>query len=105
LANREQSASAKLRNAFGGAEDLEGSVSFGMKTQHTYRVSLSAPLTGDMATRGELSTYAVDNDYTPWASCKEAQKGIKAAVFVSCSRNKIPSETECDADNKSVRQA
>ncbi|KAG8853694.1 hypothetical protein FRB91_004527 [Serendipita sp. 411] len=74
------SANVRLRNAFGGAEDLEGSVAYGMKTQHTYRLSLSAPLTGSMLTRGELTTYAIDNDYQAWASCKEAQKGVKAAV-------------------------
>lgn len=74
------SANAKVRNAFGGAEDLEGSVSFGTKTRHTYRLALSAPLTGTMLTRGELSAYAVDNDYHAWASCKEGLKGVKAAV-------------------------
>ncbi|KAG8815326.1 hypothetical protein FRC17_000744 [Serendipita sp. 399] len=80
------SANVKFRNAFGGAEEVEGSVAYGMKTQHTYRLSLIAPLTGSMLTKGELTTYAIDNDYQAWASCKEAQKGIKAAVSVSTIR-------------------
>ncbi|PVG00819.1 hypothetical protein CPB86DRAFT_728922, partial [Serendipita vermifera] len=82
VGNGDASASAhvKLRNAFGGAEDLEGSVAFGMKTQHTYRASLSAPITSSMLTRAELSTYAINNDFSAWANCQEAQKGIKAAI-------------------------
>jgi outer membrane protein insertion porin family len=77
-----QSATVIYRNAFGGAEVLEGSASFGMKTQHTYRLSLSAPLTANMLTRGEISAYAIDNDYHSWTSCKEGLKGVKAAVSV-----------------------
>jgi hypothetical protein len=72
----------KLLNAFGGAEELEGSASYGMRTSHTYRLALSAPITASMLTRGELSTYSVDNDYNLWASCREGQKGVRAAISV-----------------------
>ena len=42
----------------------------------------SAPLTGTLGTRGELSAYAADKDNSSFASCTEALRGAKIAVRV-----------------------
>lgn len=78
-----QSASARIRNIFGGAESFEANLSLGTKTRRAFRASLTTPLTPDLATYGELSAYGMEKDLSAYASCTEALKGIKALARVS----------------------
>ena len=82
LTPRTQSATVRIGNVFGGAETLEGNASIGTQTRRSFKLGLSAPLTADMLTRGELSIYGLDRDNTAWASSKEALKGFKASAKV-----------------------
>ncbi|KAG6811989.1 hypothetical protein H0H92_004954 [Tricholoma furcatifolium] len=88
MGNNEGTASAtgRLRNIFGGAEVLEAHLSFGTKTKRSFRASLSAPLTSDLETYGELSAFGTEKDNSSFASCREDLRGLKAIV-----RNGIPS--------------
>ena len=78
-----QSVQTYIRNVFGGAENLEASASLGTRTKHAYNVNLSAPLTRDLNTRGELSMFSAERDLTSFASCVEATRGLKATIRVS----------------------
>ncbi|THH19607.1 hypothetical protein EW146_g1596 [Bondarzewia mesenterica] len=82
VGNNEGSASAigRMRNVFGGAETLEANISVGTKTRRSFNASLSAPLTSSLKTFGDISIFAVDRDFTGYASCTEALRGIKAVV-------------------------
>ncbi|KAF8340133.1 surface antigen-domain-containing protein [Amanita rubescens] len=82
LGNNEGSASAtaRIRNVFGGAETFEANIAAGTKTKKSFRAALSLPLTSDLNTYGELSTYGLERDQTSYASCIEDFKGIKAIV-------------------------
>ncbi|KZV68356.1 mitochondrial protein [Peniophora sp. CONT] len=82
VGNNEGTASATghIRNVFGGAEHFEASVSAGTKTRRAFNGVFSAPLTGTLGTRGELSAYAADSDKSSFASCTEALRGAKVAV-------------------------
>jgi len=82
------SASARIRNVFGGAETLEANISLGTKTRRSFRGSLSAPLGEDLETRGELSVYGLERDLGTWASCQEGLRGFKATLSVSPSIKK-----------------
>ncbi|KAF8880024.1 surface antigen-domain-containing protein [Infundibulicybe gibba] len=87
LGNNEGNASAtgRIRNVFGGAETLEANISLGTKTRRSFRATLTAPLSPDLSTRGELSVFGLDRDNTSFASSTEGLRGIKALV-----RNGIP---------------
>ncbi|KAF9041211.1 surface antigen-domain-containing protein [Panaeolus papilionaceus] len=74
------SASARIRNVFGGAEVFEANVSTGTKTRRAFRGALTAPLTSDLKTYGELSAYGSERDLTAYASCHEAIKGVRAVI-------------------------
>ncbi|KAK2459610.1 hypothetical protein APHAL10511_008365 [Amanita phalloides] len=74
------SATARIRNVFGGAETFEANIAAGTKTKKSFRAALSLPLTSDLNTYGELSTYGLQRDQTSYASCIEDFKGIKAVV-------------------------
>ncbi|TDL19639.1 mitochondrial protein [Rickenella mellea] len=74
------SVQGKIRNVFGGAEVLEGSVSLGTRTRKAFNLSLSAPLTSSLKTRGELLAYGLERDYTSFASCVEGERGVKATI-------------------------
>ncbi|PPR08247.1 hypothetical protein CVT24_001289 [Panaeolus cyanescens] len=74
------SASARIRNVFGGAEVFEANVSTGTKTRRAFRGALTAPLTSDLKTYGELSAYGSERDLTAYASCHEALKGVRAVI-------------------------
>ena len=77
------SASARIRNVFGGAETLEANISLGTKTRRSFRGALSAPLGSDLETRGEASVYGMERDLGSWASCQEGLRGFKATLSVS----------------------
>ncbi|EIM81386.1 uncharacterized protein STEHIDRAFT_171771 [Stereum hirsutum FP-91666 SS1] len=74
------SATARVRNVFGGAETFEANASVGTKTRRSIQASLSAPVTSTLRTRGDLSIFALDRDYTTYASCTEAVRGVKAGL-------------------------
>ncbi|KAF8582575.1 hypothetical protein K439DRAFT_1635230 [Ramaria rubella] len=74
------SATARLRNIFGGAENFEASLSFGSHTRHSFSAALTAPLSANLRTTGILSLYATERDLSRFASCREALKGARAAI-------------------------
>ncbi|KAL0958293.1 hypothetical protein HGRIS_000440 [Hohenbuehelia grisea] len=74
------SATARIRNVFGGAETLEANLSMGTKTRRSFRASLEAPISPDLKTRGELTLYGLERDNTGFASSYETLRGLKAAV-------------------------
>jgi outer membrane protein insertion porin family len=78
-----QSATCRVRNAFGGAEAFEAQLSFGTKTRIAYNASLTAPLTSNLKTRGELTVFGLERDSTSYCSAFEGVRGVKAAVRVS----------------------
>ena len=78
-----QSATCRVRNAFGGAETFEANLAFGTKTRVAFNAALSAPLTTDFKTRGELSLFAQERDNTVFCSAMEGLRGLKAVVRVS----------------------
>ncbi|KAG6829367.1 hypothetical protein H0H87_011658 [Tephrocybe sp. NHM501043] len=82
LGNNEGNAAAlgRLRNVFGGAEVFEANVSFGTKTRRSFRASLTAPLTSDLDTYGELAAFGLERDNSSFASCTEGLRGLKAIV-------------------------
>lgn len=55
----------------------------GTKTRRSFRASLEAPLSSDLATRGEISAYGMERDNTTFASSFETLRGLKASVRVS----------------------
>ena len=80
-----QTATARIRNTFGGAETLEGSVSFGTRTRQAFQVRLEAPLTSSLRTRGEILAYRFERDQTAFASSSEGVTGVKATLRVGSS--------------------
>ncbi|KAF8156659.1 surface antigen-domain-containing protein [Crassisporium funariophilum] len=74
------SASARIRNLFGGAETFEANLSLGTKTRRAFRAALSSPLTPSLATFGEISAYGMEKDLSTYASCFEGLRGVKALV-------------------------
>lgn len=78
-----QSATCRVRNAFGGAEAFEAHLAFGTTTRVAYNASLTAPLTNNLKTRGELSIFGFERDNTPFCSASEGVRGVKAVVRVS----------------------
>ncbi|EIN09167.1 mitochondrial protein [Punctularia strigosozonata HHB-11173 SS5] len=82
VGNGEGSASATVRinNAFGGAEAVQASFATGTKTKRSFNASLSAPLSSDLKTRGELSAFLSERDHSSFASCFEGLRGAKAVV-------------------------
>ena len=72
-----------MRNVFGGAETFEAHLSFGTKTRIAYNASLTAPLTRDLQTRGELTVFGLERDSTSYCSAFEGVRDVKAAVRVS----------------------
>ncbi|KAH6900840.1 mitochondrial protein [Coprinopsis sp. MPI-PUGE-AT-0042] len=74
------SASARVRNVFGGAETFSANLSLGTKTKRSFTASLNAPLTSDLNTFGEVSVYGLERDQTSYASCFEGLRGFKASI-------------------------
>ncbi|KAG9000288.1 hypothetical protein FRB90_011865 [Tulasnella sp. 427] len=85
VGNQEGSASAtaRINNVFGGAEFLEGNVSFGTKTRQAFQLRLEAPVVSldrSLRTRGEISAFSTERDFTSFASVSEGVKGLKLAL-------------------------
>lgn len=75
-----------MRNAFGGAETVEGNMSFGTKTKHAFQLRLETPLVSfdpTLQSKGEISVFATERDYTSFASAVEDVKGVKLSYRVS----------------------
>ncbi|BGP34898.1 hypothetical protein JCM10296v2_006722 [Rhodotorula toruloides] len=74
------SATAKIRNAFGGAETIEGNVSFGTRTKSAFQVKLDTPVKSSTTTHADLSIFSAQRDLNFYASCHEATKGAMARL-------------------------
>ncbi|EGU11144.1 DEAD/DEAH box helicase domain protein [Rhodotorula toruloides ATCC 204091] len=74
------SATAKIRNAFGGAETIEGNVSFGTRTKSAFQVKLNTPVNSSTTTHADLSIFSAQRDLNFYASCHEATKGAMARL-------------------------
>ncbi|KAG8935261.1 hypothetical protein FRC02_008396 [Tulasnella sp. 418] len=85
LGNQEGSATATARvlNAFGGAETIEGNLSFGTKTKQAFQLRLEAPLVwldNTLRTRGEISAFGLERDNSTFASSREGARGLKFSI-------------------------
>ncbi|EPQ53872.1 hypothetical protein GLOTRDRAFT_13105, partial [Gloeophyllum trabeum ATCC 11539] len=74
------SATARVRNAFGGAESFEANLSLGTKTRRAYHANLAVPLSPTLRTWADLSVFGLDRDNSSFASCTEGVRGVRAAV-------------------------
>ncbi|KAI0646129.1 surface antigen-domain-containing protein [Trametes meyenii] len=74
------SATGRVRNAFGGAETFEANIAFATKTRMSFNASLSAPLSANLKTRGELSVFGLERDNSSFASSSEGLRGLRAIV-------------------------
>jgi outer membrane protein insertion porin family len=92
--NNEGSASvtARIRNAFGGAETVEGAIAFGTRTTRSGHLRCEWPVVvgtghmgpnGDGSVRGELGVFGLKRDATWYASMREGIKGFRACLRVS----------------------
>lgn len=80
---KRQNIQARIRNAFGGAEQVEATLSSGLKTRLAGHLSLSAPLSPNLRTFGELSLFGFEKDCLAYASCMEGVRGLRAVIRVS----------------------
>ncbi|KPV72638.1 uncharacterized protein RHOBADRAFT_29811 [Rhodotorula graminis WP1] len=71
---------AKIRNAFGGAETVEGNVSFGTRTKSAFQLRLDTPVNSSSTTHADLSIFSAQRDLGFYASCHEATKGTMARL-------------------------
>ncbi|KAF8675080.1 PRP3 protein [Rhizoctonia solani] len=89
--NNDGSASitARIRNAFGGAETVEGSVAFGTQVTRSGNLRCEWPVVvgtgelnpnGDGSIRGEIGLFGVEKDETWYASVREGVKGFRASL-------------------------
>lgn len=78
-----QSATARIRNVFGGAETFEANMSLGTTTRQSFNGSFSLPIMPDLNTYAEIGAFELSKDYSSFASCFESLRGVKALVRVS----------------------
>ncbi|BGP57764.1 hypothetical protein JCM8202v2_005411 [Rhodotorula sphaerocarpa] len=71
---------AKIRNAFGGAETIEGNVSFGTRTKSAFQLKLDTPVNSSTTTHADFSIFSTQRDLNFYASCNEASKGAMARL-------------------------
>ncbi|GAA6049158.1 hypothetical protein JCM3770_003283 [Rhodotorula araucariae] len=71
---------AKIRNAFGGAETIEGNVSFGTRTKSAFQLRIDTPVNSSATTHADLSIFSAQRDLGFYASCSEATKGAMARL-------------------------
>lgn len=72
-------ASINIRNAFGGAETLEGNVAFGTRTRASYEARFTTPIDANPQSIFELLGYAATRANTH-SSHEELVQGISASV-------------------------
>ncbi|THH09565.1 hypothetical protein EW145_g1916 [Phellinidium pouzarii] len=70
----------RSRNTFGGAETLEAAFSSGLKTRLAGHIALSAPISPNLKTHGEISVFGLEKDLTGFASCVEGVRGLRAII-------------------------
>ncbi|KAJ7637008.1 surface antigen-domain-containing protein [Roridomyces roridus] len=82
VGNNEGSASivARVRNVFGGAETFEANLSLGTTTRKAFNATLTAPLTSNLNTYGEMHVFGLERDHSSFASCTEGLRGAKALL-------------------------
>ncbi|ORY31035.1 surface antigen-domain-containing protein, partial [Naematelia encephala] len=68
----------RIRNAFGGAEVLEGQAAIGTKTKSAYQVSLTTPLLASPLLSLALTAFSQDRDHSAFASHRERSQGGRA---------------------------
>ncbi|GAA5826820.1 hypothetical protein JCM11251_002906 [Rhodosporidiobolus azoricus] len=73
-------ATAKIRNVFGGGENVEGNLSFGTRTKNAFQVRYDTPLLSSPTTRFDLTAFQANRDLNFYASCMEGTKGLMARV-------------------------
>ncbi|ORX38854.1 surface antigen-domain-containing protein [Kockovaella imperatae] len=71
---------ARLRNALGGGETLEGQASIGTKTKSAYQASLTTPLFASPLLSFALSAFSFDRDNSAFASHREQASGGRAKL-------------------------
>ncbi|GAA5854270.1 hypothetical protein JCM5353_000195 [Sporobolomyces roseus] len=71
---------AKIRNAFGGGETVEGNVSFGTRTKSAFQVKFDTPVNASPTTRFDFSMFSAQRDLNYFASCNESTKGLMARL-------------------------
>ncbi|WOO83756.1 SAM50-like protein SPAC17C906 [Vanrija pseudolonga] len=71
---------ARIRNAFGGAESLEFNASLGTKTKSAYQATLSTPLFASPYLTASVSGFSLDRDNTAFASHRELSQGGKVGL-------------------------
>ncbi|KAK7059619.1 SAM50-like protein SPAC17C9.06 [Favolaschia claudopus] len=71
---------SQFRNVFGGAETFSANLSHGTTTKMAFNAALTAPLTSNLGTYGEVHLFGHERDITSYASCKEGIRGAKAIV-------------------------
>ncbi|KAG8746270.1 hypothetical protein FRC10_005519 [Ceratobasidium sp. 414] len=89
--NNDGSASltARIRNAFGGAETVEGAVAFGTQMTRSGHLRCEWPVVvgtgeikegGDGSIRGDVGVFGAERDASWYASVKEGVKGFRACL-------------------------
>ncbi|KAG8770599.1 hypothetical protein FRC12_004168 [Ceratobasidium sp. 428] len=83
------SVTARIRNAFGGAETIEGAIAFGTQTTRSGHLRCEWPVVvgtgeikegGDGSVRGDVGVFGVQRDASWYASVKEGVKGFRACL-------------------------
>ncbi|KAJ1302086.1 hypothetical protein OPQ81_000918 [Rhizoctonia solani] len=83
------SVTARIRNAFGGAESVEGALAFGNKITRSGNLRCEWPVVvgtgelgpnGDGSVRGEIGLFGLERDETWYASIREGIKGFRACL-------------------------
>lgn len=79
-------ATARLRNVFGGAELLEGNMTFGTRTKNAFQLRFDTPVGASPLTRFDLTAFSAHRDLSWFASCQERSKGLIARLKVHFAR-------------------
>ncbi|SGY73837.1 BQ5605_C005g03321 [Microbotryum silenes-dioicae] len=73
-------ATARIRNAFGGAEQVEGNIAFGTRTKSAFQLRVDTPINASPNSRAELAVFSANRDLSYYASCGEYTKGAQAKI-------------------------
>lgn len=81
--------SVRLRNLFGGAENVEAQASYGTRTTSAFNISYSSPIpefitTPTPNTRLSAQLFQADRDHSAYAGIKEFMFGARGSLNVSC---------------------
>ncbi|SCV69185.1 BQ2448_2205 [Microbotryum intermedium] len=73
-------ATARIRNAFGGAEQVEGNIAFGTRTKSAFQLRVDTPINASPSSRAEVAVFSANRDLSYYASCGEYTKGAQAKI-------------------------